>query len=204
MKKKVFLATRNEGKIQRFKNLLQHTGLQVDIYTPKDLALEGIEVDENEGTLVENAKIKARAYFGKVDMPILAHDAGFWVKGEGLVLAPKRIALDGADEKMLTEEKMAKILLKFWKNIARKHGGKVDAAWVEAFVLLNPDGQMRIAESQREVILTDTIFGEAHIQMPIRSLYLSKVTNKPALKHTQKEEILEMQPVIQALSEVLA
>lgn len=204
MKKKIFLATRNEGKINRFKNLIHHTGFDVEIFTPFDLKIEDIEVEENGKTLAENAEIKARAYFGKVDIPILANDTGFFVEGEGLVDAPKRIALAGKNEQTLTKEEIGKALLEFWRGIAKKHGGKVDAAWIEAFVLLDPDGTIHIADSKREVILTDREFGETHIQMPVRALYISKTTGKPAAQHTQEEEQLEMQPIIDALSQLLS
>lgn len=204
MKKKIFLATKNEGKIQRFRHLLDQTGLDVEIYTPKDFDLENIEAEENGRTLAENAEIKARAYFGKVNMPILANDTGFWAEGEGFVDAPKRMALGEKSERELTKEEIAKSILEFWKGIARKHGGEVDAAWIEAFVLLDPDGQMHVAESRREVVLTDQTFGEAHIQMPVRALYISKTTNKPAIQHNKEEELLELKPVTDALSKVLA
>ena len=203
MKKKIFLATHNEGKIQRFKNLLEQTGLDVEIYTPKDFGLEDVEAKENGKTLAENAEIKARAYLGKVAMPVLANDTGFWVEGEGLVDAPKRRALGGKDEKGLTKEEIAKFLLDFWKGIARKHGGKVSAAWIEAFSLLDPDGRVHRAKSRREVILTDQEFGTGHIQMPVRALYISKITNKPSIQHSKEEELLELKPVIDALIEVL-
>lgn len=204
MKKKIFLATRNEGKIDRFKNLIHHTGFDVEIFTPFDLKIEDIEVEENGKTQAENAEIKARAYFGKVDMPILANDTGFFVEGEGLVDAPKRIALAGKNEQTLTKKEIGKALLDFWRGIAKKHGGKVDAAWVETFVLLDPDGTTRTADSKREVILTNQEFGEVHIQMPVRALYISKTTGKPAAQHTPEEEQLEMQPIINALSQLLS
>lgn len=203
MKRKIFVGTNNQGKVERFKNLLASTGLDLEIYTPKDLSVENIDVDEDGKTLAENAAIKARAYFGKVDMPILTNDTGFWVEDEGLIDAPKRIALGETDEKNLSKEEIASAILEFWKNIARKHGGKVDAAWVEAFVLLDPDGQVHVSESRREVILTDQEFGEAHIQMPVRALYISKMTNKPAIQHTKEEEFLELKPVADALVKIL-
>lgn len=201
--KKIFLATNNEGKVERFRKLLAATGVVVELYTPRDLGIEAIDVVENGKTLAENAEIKARAYFGKVSFPILANDTGFWVEGEGLVHTPKRTALGKKDEAELTQEEIAGHLVEFWKGIARKHGGKVDAAWVEEFVLLDPDGALHTAESRREVILTDTEFGEAHIQMPVRALYISKTTNKPAILHTDAEELWEMQSVINALVQVL-
>ena len=202
--KKIFLATKNDAKIQRFKNLLQSVSLEIEVYTPSDFRLENIETEENGDTLLDNAIIKARAYFGKVDMPILANDTGFWVEGEGLVDAPKRTALGGEAEKNLTKGEIGQRLLEFWRGIAQKHGGRVNAAWVEAFVALDPDGSMRTAESRREIILTDHVFGQSHVQMPVRALYLSKTTNRPAIQHTEEEELREMRPVINALAKVLA
>lgn len=202
--KKIFLATNNEGKVERFRKLLATTGVAVKLHTPRDLGIEAIDVVENGKTLAENAEIKARAYFGEVPFSILANDTGFWVEGEGLVHTPKRTALGEKDELELTQEEIAKHLVEFWKGIARKHGGKVDAAWVEEFVLLDPDGTLHTAESKREVVLTDTEFGEAHIQMPVRALYISKTTNKPAILHTDAEELWEMQPVTDALRKLLS
>src|SRR3989344_1951720 len=200
---KVFLATNNGGKIERFKNLLKQVDKEIEVYTPGDLSIEIINIEESGKNLAENARLKAQAYFGKVDMPILSNDTGFYIEGEGFVDAPKRIALGDTDENTLSKEEISKKLLNFWKGIVTKHGGKVDAAWVEAFVVLYPNGEIKEADSRREVVLTDQEFGIPHIQYPVRALYYSKDTNKPAVQHTKEEEILEMKPVINALSKVL-
>jgi inosine/xanthosine triphosphate pyrophosphatase family protein len=200
---KIFLATNNGGKIERFKNLLKQIDKEIEVFTPADLNIAVIDVLENGKTLAENAKLKASAYFGKVNMPILANDTGFYVEGEGFVDAPKRKALEGTDENTLSKEEVSKRLLNFWKEVATRHGGKVDAAWIEAFVILYPNGEIKEAESRREIILTNQEFGTPHMQMPVRALYYSKTTNKPAIAHSEEEEILEMKPVIDALIKVL-
>ncbi|MFH1048855.1 MAG: non-canonical purine NTP pyrophosphatase [Patescibacteria group bacterium] len=200
---KIFLATNNGGKIERFKNLLKQVDKDLKVFTQADLNIEAIDVIENGKTLVENAKLKAMAYLGKVDMPILANDTGFYVKGDGFVDAPKRKALGEANENTLSKEEISKKLLNFWKEVATRHGGKVDAAWVEAFAVVYPNGETKEAESRREILLTNQEFGIPHMQMPVRALYYSKITNKPAIQHTQEEEILEMNPVIDALIKVL-
>lgn len=202
-KQKIFLATQNTGKIERFTKLINQTELEYEIFTPTDFHLENIDPVEDADTLAGNAAIKARAYFGKVDIPILANDTGFWVDGEGLIDAPKRAALGGNDAKDLSKEEIAKRLLEFWKGVARKHGGRVDAAWMEVFVRLDPDGKLYSVESRREVILTDVEHGTGHVQMPVRALYISKVTNKPSILHTEEEEMRELQPVTDALRKVL-
>ncbi len=203
MIKEIFVATNNQAKIERFKNLLETAPSHIIIRTPKDFGLDTVEVEESGASLAQNAEIKARAYYTKVAMPILANDTGLWVMGEGMVNTPKRTALGGLDEKNLTDAEIAEKLLEFWKNIATKNGGSVDAAWVEAFALLDESGNLRVKESRREILLTDTVFGDPHIQTPVRCLYISKTTNKPSIQHTPEEELLELQPVTDALCALL-
>lgn len=202
--KKILLATNNGGKTERYTNLIHAIDSEIEIYTPKDFGLENINPEENGKTLEENAEIKARAYWGKVDMPILANDTGFYVEGEGMVDTPKRAALGNTNEEHLTKEQSAKLVLDFWKEIASKHAGAVDAAWVEEFVLLDPNGTKLTAQSRREVVLTNKEHGAVHLQMPVRALYISKTTGKPAAQHTPDEEITEMKPLIEALSKLIA
>ncbi len=203
MSKDILIATNNKGKVERYTRLIKQTGLDIVIHTPESLGVDVGEIIESGATLAENALIKAKAYVGKVDMPILANDTGFYVEGEGFVATPKRTALQGDNEADLSEEEVSKRLLQFWQNIATKHGGKVDAAWPEVFVLIDTDGTIHTAESRREVILTNTVFGTPHLHMPVRALYISKETNKPAVLHTKEDEIVEMKPVIDALKTLL-
>jgi len=43
---KVFLATNNNEKIERFKKLLKHVGSEIKVYTPGDLNIDIIDVAE--------------------------------------------------------------------------------------------------------------------------------------------------------------
>ncbi len=198
---KILVATNNVAKVERYRKLLRDT--DIELVTPKDLGIEPEDVEENGKTLAENAELKARAYFGKTDLPILSNDAGFYVEGEGLVQAPKRIALDGRGEYTLTQEEIAEAMMRFWQEKAKAHGGSVDAAWVDDFVLLSSDGSLRTASSRRECLLTDTVHGPVHIQLPIRALYISKMTGKPSALHTHEEDLLELKPIQDALVSLL-
>lgn len=200
---KILLATNNKGKIERFKKLINHIDESIELFSPHELGIDIIDTEENGKTLMDNALLKANAYLGKVNMPILSNDTGFYVEGDGFVDAPKRKALGDINESELSEEEVSKRLLNFWKDVATKHGGKVDAAWVEAWVLLFPNGEVKKVESRREIILTNQEFGVPHIHMPVRALYYSKITNKPAVLHTKEDEILEMEPVLKALAIIL-
>ena len=194
---KVLFATNNAGKVERYRKLLRDTG--IELVTPKDLGIEPENVEENGKTLAENAELKARAYFGKTDFPILSNDAGFYVEGEGFVDAPKRISLNGRNEHTLSNEEIAEAMTKFWQGIADKYGGQVNAAWVEEFVLLMPDGSVCTAPCRREVVLTNTVHGDTHIQFPVRALYIAKATGKPSALHTPEEDDIELAPIRDAL-----
>lgn len=202
-KLKILLATNNRAKVERFKRLLNYIDKNIEVFSPNDLNIGIVEVGENGKTLMDNALLKANAYKNKVDFPILSNDTGFYVEGDGFVEAPKRKALEGVDEHDLSEKEISNRLLNFWKNIALKHGGEVDAAWVEAWAVLYPSGKIKSIESRREIILTNHEFGTPHIHMPVRALYYSKITNKPAVLHTEEDEIKEMTPVIKALKNIL-
>lgn len=197
----ILLATNNQGKVERYRKLVKQTNPLVTLHTPKELSIEKIDVEEN-GTLEENAKKKAQSYFGKTDLPVIANDAGFFVKGRGLVKNPKRIALS-SDEKSFTEEQIYRMVVNYWRKVARKNGGEIDAAWVDAFALCMPDGALYEEGARREVVLTDKLFGKPHIQFPIRALYISKTTGKPATTHTEEESFLEIAPIKDALSKLL-
>ncbi len=203
MKMKVLLATNNGGKIERFRKLINYIDPNIELFSPDELGIETLDTEENGTTLMDNAILKAQAYLGKVDFPIISNDTGFYVEGDGFTDVPKRKALEGIDEQNLSPEEISKQLLNFWKGVATRHGGQVDAAWIEAFALVHPNGEVKKIESRREVVLTNQEFGTPHIHMPVRCLYYSKTTGKPAIQHTQEDEITEMGPVIEALKKIL-
>lgn len=200
---KILIATNNKGKMDRFKRLIKYIDPSIELFSPDELGINIIDVEENGKTLMENSLLKANAYLGKVDFPILSNDTGFYVEGDGFVDAPKRKALEGVNEGELSEEEISNRLLNFWKSVATRHGGKVDAAWVEAWVLLYPNGETKKIESRREIVLTDQEYGKPHLHMPVRALYYSKTTNKPAVLHTEEDEIKEMKPILEALEKLL-
>jgi inosine/xanthosine triphosphate pyrophosphatase family protein len=199
----VLFATHNKDKVDRLQRIVSVMSDSILLRTPQELSLPAIEVSENAVTLLENAEQKARAYTVHTKLPVLANDTGFYVEGEGLIVAPKRHALAGTDETVLSRAEVSERVLEFWKQIARRYGGEVDAAWVEGFVVIYGDGRVVRAESRREVVLTDEEFGVPPLQMPMRALYRSKLTGKPAIQHTEAEEVAEMYTVAEALRQVL-
>ncbi len=82
MSRQLLIATTNKGKIRELKALL--AGLGAKLVTPADLGLQ-LDVAETGATYVENARLKAEAFFQASGIPALADDSGLEVD-----------ALDGA------------------------------------------------------------------------------------------------------------
>ena len=104
---KILLATNNKAKIERYKKLINYINPSIELFSPNELGIEVIDTVEDGKTLMDNALLKANAYFGKVDFPILSNDTGFYVESEGFVDAPKRKALEGLSEGELSEEEIS-------------------------------------------------------------------------------------------------
>ena len=203
MKKKIFLATHNEGKIERFRNLLRHAGLDAETYCRPILACTILILKRAEKRSPRTRDIKARAYCRKCRFADSRERYRFLGCGRGTRESSRREKRSGGSRKQLSKKEIAAALVEFWQGIARKHGGKVDAAWVEAFVLLSPDGKIRRAELKREVILTDQEFGTAHIQMPVRLSISPRLRINRRSSILPRTEIMELKPITDALTKLL-
>lgn len=72
---KIFLATKNKGKITEFKQILSK--MNVDLVTCKDIDIP--DVEETGSTFVENAILKARSAANYTLLPSIADDSGIEV-----------------------------------------------------------------------------------------------------------------------------
>ena len=109
--RKILVATRNRGKAQEFRGLLQGVPFQITT-----LDQEGVveEVDETGETFEENARLKAETYAGLTGLLTLADDSGLEVDvlgGEPGVVSAR---YGGPD---LTDEDRVELLLKNLKEV---------------------------------------------------------------------------------------
>ncbi len=200
---KILIATNNKSKKARVQKLLEKNNIVVDLVSPSELGIENIDVAE-DGTLEENAIAKAQAYSEHTDLPILANDTSLVI--DGVELDPvrvKRNALGDSDEKDLSQEEIAQKILDFYIDIIKEKGGKVNGYWYEKWALVMPDGTTHISEAKRNIVLTDEIHGEVDLYFPLRSLYYSQDTGKYHHEATEEDYLLEMQPVVSALKQLL-
>ena len=103
---KIFLATKNPGKISEFKEIL--SGLSVDLVTCNDLEIP--DVEETGSTFVENAILKARSASETTKLPSIADDSGIevdFLKGRPGVWSARYAGIDATNDennsKLLSE-----------------------------------------------------------------------------------------------------
>lgn len=73
---KIVAATKNEGKLREFRQLL--AGLDVEIVSQNEVCPD-LEVEETGETFEENARIKARAVYERTGLTCIADDSGLEV-----------------------------------------------------------------------------------------------------------------------------
>ena len=137
---KLFYATGNESKICNMRFRLR--GYDIEIATPKELGVH-IEVDETGVTPIENARLKAKAYFKKTGMPTLAADSGLYIDGIPEVEQPG-LYVRRANGRTLSEEE----LIRHYSQLSAKHGGRLRARYKTGLVLL-------IEESEYTTVIPD-------------------------------------------------
>lgn len=75
--KKLLYATGNKYKIESMKKRLE--GMDIEIISPKDIGID-IKINEDGKTVIENAKIKAQAYYKIAQIPTIAGDTALYIK----------------------------------------------------------------------------------------------------------------------------
>ena len=201
---KILLATNNLSKKERVEKLLSSAGLKIKILLPKDIGLKELSAKE-DSDLFENAKEKAELYRNKTKLPILGLDSGFFIQGEKIdPIKVKRNALGNKKEEDLSQEEIAEHLLDYYKNIATKNGGEIEAYWQDVTALSLPDGEAETAEDKREVVLTDKVKGKVDLYFPVRSLYKTKITGKYTAEESEEEHLLGLKPFTDSLIKLLA
>ncbi len=115
---KLLLATQNLGKYKEIKRMLEP--LSVEVILPE----EKLEVEEKGSSFLENAYLKAMAYFEKYKLPTLADDSGLVVpslEGYPGVFSSRFYSIDwGGKEEVQTSEDQANIkkLLRLMRGLS--------------------------------------------------------------------------------------
>ena len=126
---KILYGTTNKAKIQVMKNAVE--SLDIELIGLGDIDSELPSIIENGKTPLENAEIKARAYYEAFHMPVFSCDSGLYFdelkENEQPGLHVRRI-----NGKELTDDEM----IKYYGTIAEQHGGKITGRYRNAIYFI--------------------------------------------------------------------
>ena len=182
----VLFATTNPAKINRYKEKLEKSGIKV--LTLKDLDLN-IEVEETGKTAIENACIKAKTYGDISNKITIGLDTNLFFENVKEEEQPGT-HVRRVNGKTLTDEEM----IKYYKNLANKYGGKITAKWVNGIAIYNGKETKTYSYDKNKFYLTNKETKNRIPGYPLDSIGIAPEFNK-FIADLSKEEIQERERI---------
>ena len=143
---KLLYATGNGSKISNMRHRLR--GYDVELTTPKELGVH-IDVEETGTTPIENARLKAAAYFSKTGLPTLAADSGLYIDGIPDDMQPG-LHVRRVNGRALSEDE----LICHYSTLSASYGGNLRARYVTGLVLLMDGNEYAAEIADDDVIIS--------------------------------------------------
>lgn len=133
--KQVLFATSNQTKAKRFRKGLLEKGIET--LTLKDINIK-LDVEENGKTAIENALIKARAYYEKTHIPTIGMDDTLYIENIADNLQPG-LFVRRVNGKTLNDEEM----ITYYTNLVKKYGvnGRLNCKWIYGLAFIDDEGK---------------------------------------------------------------
>ena len=126
---KILYGTTNKGKLQAMKTALE--SFDIELIGLRDIDSELPNINENGKTPLENAEIKAKAYYEAFHMPVFSCDSGLYFdelqEEEQPGLHVRRV-----NDKELTDDEM----IAYYAALAERHGGRITGRYRNAIYFI--------------------------------------------------------------------
>lgn len=132
---KILYGTTNPSKIKWMKKMLE--GLDIELLTLNDVKLQLGTIDESGNKPLDNARIKALAYYKAAKIPVFSCDSGLYIEGLNEEEQPG-VHVRRVHGKTLNDEEM----IEYYSGISRRLGGKAIARYRNAICLVIDKNQI--------------------------------------------------------------
>jgi inosine/xanthosine triphosphate pyrophosphatase family protein len=182
--KEVLFATSNVSKVSRFSNKLLEKG--IILKSLKDIDVD-IDVDENGDTAIENAIIKAKAYYETTNMITIAMDDTMYIDDIPEDKQPG-VFVRRVNGKRLNDEEM----IEHYTNLVKEYGkdGKLNTKWILGMALIKDGEVFTYNDVTSEYFLVDTPAKDMREGYPLSSILVNKKVNKYDIYLTEEEKKL--------------
>ena len=179
--KEILFATGNIAKVDRFYEKLLKKGILLK--SLKDIDIK-IDVDENGKTAIENATIKAKAYYDATKITTMAMDDTMYIEGIPEDKQPG-VFVRRINGKRLNDEEM----IDYYTNLIKTYGkdGKLNTKWILGMVIIK-DGEISTYTGvTNEYYLVDEPAKDIKEGYPLSSILINKKLNKYDIYLTEED-----------------
>lgn len=176
---KVLFATTNQAKVKKYADELAKRG--IELITIKDIGIN-LNIEENGKNAIENAYIKAKAYFDKIGITTIGMDNNLYIEGLPQDKQPGT-HVRRVNGKELTDDEM----LEYYTNLVHKYGGKLTAKWVYGMVIYNGKEEKEYSWSKSNFYLVDKPCKKRNPGYPLDSMSIMPECNKYFVDLTKED-----------------
>ena len=177
--KKVLFATTNPAKIKKYAKELRKRNIEV--ITIKDLGIN-IPIDENGKDAIENAAIKAKAYYDATKITTIGMDNNLFIEEIPKEKQPGT-HVRRVNGKTLTDDEM----ITYYTNLVKKYGGRLTAKWVYGMVIYNGKEKKALSWSKSHFYFVETPCEKRNPGYPLDSISIIPEHNKYLVELTKEE-----------------
>ncbi len=176
---KVLFATTNPAKVKKYADELAKRG--IELKTIKDIGIN-LNIEENGKNAIENAYIKAKAYYDKTGITTIGMDNNLYIEGLPQDKQPGT-HVRRVNGKELTDDEM----LEYYTNLVHKYGGKLTAKWVYGMVIYNGKEEKEYSWSKSNFYLVDKPCEKRNPGYPLDSMSIMPECNKYFVDLTKED-----------------
>lgn len=179
---KVLFATGNPAKVKRYKESLEKNG--IELITIKDIGIN-LNIDENGKDAIENAYIKAKAYYDATGIPTMGMDNNLFIDGIDETLQPGTHVRRVGGRQLSDEE-----MIIYYTRLVKEHGGKLQAKWVYGMVVITDKSCDELTWSKDKFYFVSTPCSKRNPGYPLDSISIIPKFNKYLVELSDEERNL--------------
>lgn len=177
---KVLFATTNLAKVRRYKDALEEKG--IELITLKDLDFK-LKIEENGKDAIENAYIKAKAYYDATKIPTIGMDNSLFIEELPKEKQPGTY-VRRVNGKELNDDEM----IEYYTSLAKEYGGKLTAKWIFGMVICDENGAENYSWTKDHFYFVDNASKVRNPGYPLESISVIPEFNKYAVELNEEEK----------------
>ena len=176
---KALFATKNPAKVKRYEEKLKEK--DIELITINDIDVD-IKVEETGKNAIENAYIKAKAYYDATGIITIGMDDNLFIEELPEEKQPGT-HVRRVNGKELNDDEM----IEYYTGLVKQYGGKLTAKWMYGMVVYNGKEAKEYTWSKNHFYLVDTPSEKRNPGYPLNSISIMPECNKYFVDLTEED-----------------